>query len=564
MIDFSRDRPPWDAPAEQVAVRAQAELLDLAHDAIFVRDVQSSVILYWNRGAAELYGYSRGEAVGRVSHDLLQTKFPRPLDEIEAIMLQSGEWDGELVQRRRDGREVIIESRWALQRDERGEPVAFLEVNRDISARKHAEAELTQRLKELARRNKEMAAVNASMGAISRALDLPHVLQNIVEAARELVQARYAALGVADARGRITEFITAGISTEQRAAIGPLPQGHGLLGALITEGKPLRVRTIAEDPRSHGFPPNHPPMTSLLGVPVLSKGRAIGDLYLTDKMGADEFTEEDQDLLLVFAAHAAVAIENARLYEDARAARDQVRAWNRNLEATVAERTREIERINREMTTRVLQAQEAERKRIARELHDETAQSLATLLIHLDLLKNHVPQDNGPLASGITRIRRVLRRTLDEVRTLSHDLRPAILDDAGLAAAIRSYAEEWEQTFGVPARVDAEDVPGGHLPSDLEIALFRIVQEALMNIGKYARAQTAHVTLSFPHRSVLLEVRDDGVGFDPAQLERPTRQGGLGLYGMRERAALFGGTLTIDSVPGRGTRITIRAPLSQP
>jgi PAS domain S-box-containing protein len=560
--DVTERRETEEALKQQAAtLRAQAELLDLAHDAIFVRDVKASTIVYWNRAAEELYGFSRDDAIGRASYDLLHTRFPQPLDEIEDTMVRTGQWDGELVQRTLDGREVIVESRWALQRNKRGDPIAFLEINRDITGRKQAEAELARRLEELAQRNKEIAAVNASVAAISRALDLSQVLQNIVDAARELVQARYAALGVADSWGHITQFITSGITPEQRVAIGPLPQGHGLLGALIKEGEPLRVRNIAEDPRSHGFPPNHPLMTSLLGVPILSKGRAVGDLYLTDKIDADEFTEDDQDLLLVLAGHAAVAIENAQLYEDVRAARDQLKSWNRNLEATVAERTREIEQMSRETTTRVLQAQEEERKRIARELHDETAQSLASLLIAVDGLKLHIPEENSPLASGMSRFEQVLKRTLDEVRALSHDLRPAILDDFGLVAAIQSYADEWTETFGIPVRLDAEAVPNERLPSDTEVALFRVVQEALMNAGKYARARGVDISLSFADDAVLLVVQDDGVGFDAEQVEGPSRHGGLGLYGMRERAALLGGMLTIDTAPGQGTRITLRAPL---
>ncbi|MBV9281097.1 MAG: PAS domain S-box protein [Chloroflexi bacterium] len=554
-------REAEEALKQHVTVlRAQAELLELAHDAIFVRDLPAGAIVYWNRGAEELYGFRRDEAVGRVSHELLHTRFPRPRREIEEAMVREGRWDGELVQRTREGREVTVESRWALQRDSRGEPVAFLEINRDISARKEAEAELARRLAELARRNKEVAAVNASMAAIAQTLDLAEVLQRIVDAARELVGARYAALGVADGWGRITRFITAGITPEQRAAIGPLPQGHGLLGALINEGRPLRVRHIARDPRGHGFPPHHPPMTSLLGVPILSRGRAVGDLYLTDKLDADEFGEADQELLTLFASHAAMAIENAQLYEDVRAARDQLRAWNRDLEAAVTERTREIERMSRETTTRVLQAQEEERGRIARELHDETAQSLATLLITLDLLRPHVP-DGGPLGSGLRRFEDVLKRTLDEVRALSHDLRPPILDDFGLVAAIESFAADWTQTFGVPVRVQVALPPGEQLPPDVEVALFRVAQEAMTNVGKYARARAVDVSLSAVDGDVLLMIRDDGAGFDPEQARNQTRQGGLGLYGMRERAALLGGSLTIDTAPGRGTRVTLRAPI---
>lgn len=550
------------------ALRAQAELLDLAHDAIFVRDLWSGAVVYWNRGAEELYGFRREEAIGRISHELLRTQFPRPLREIEEIMVRTGRWDGELVHCTRAGREVVVESRWALQRDEHGEPLAFLEINHDVTARKQAEAELARRVDELAvanrealSLNRELLAVNAAIAAISGSLDLQSVLQRIVDAARELIQSRYAALGVADGRGRIVHFITSGITAEQRAAIGPLPEGHGLLGILIREGTPLRIPNIAADPGAHGFPPNHPPMTSLLGVPVLFQGRAVGDLYLTDKIGASEFSEDDERLLTLLANHAAIAIENARLYEEVRAGRDQLRTWNRELEARVAERTREIERTSKEITTRVLKAQEEERKRIARELHDDTAQSLTTLLINLDVLNPHIPDTNPALVTGMARLEQLLKRTLDEVRALSHDLRPTILDDVGLVPALEVLAEDHTRTFGVPVTVSADPIPGERLAPEMEIALYRIVQEALMNAGKYARATSVQVRLACLDDTVQLVVEDDGAGFDVEHLTGPSRDGGMGLYGMRERAGLLQGVLSVDTSPGHGTRITVRAPM---
>jgi signal transduction histidine kinase len=430
-------------------------------------------------------------------------------------------------------------------------------------------AELEQRVGQLAaandeilRRNRALAAVNSAICSISRALDLSSVLQNITDAARELVPSRYAALGVADESGRIVQFMTSGITLEQRAAIGSLPQGHGLLGVLIKEGQPLRIPDISRDPNSHGFPPNHPPMKSLLGVPILFQDKPVGDLYLTDKIDAEEFSAEDQELLMVLAGHAAVAIENARLYEEVRTARDRLQAWNEELEAKVAERTREIERYSKELTTRVLQAQEEERKRIARELHDETAQSLSTLLINLDLCEPYVPPDENVLRSGFERVRELTKRTLDNVRALSHDLRPTILDDFGLVAALHWFADEFKPTFGMPVEVEIEGELPGRLASEVELALFRIAQEALTNSGKYAEASHIRLSLSFPDGTARLVIEDNGKGFDPERLAGPSRRGGLGLYGMQERADLLGATFELDSAPGKGTRVTVVAPIS--
>lgn len=410
-------------------------------------------------------------------------------------------------------------------------------------------------------RVRELNAANTAIVSISSALDLSQVLQAIVDTARDLLQSRYAALGVANDEGHILQLITSGITAEQRAAIGPLPRGHGVLGELIRQGRPWRIPVIGADPRSQGFPPHHPSMTSLLGVPILYHGKPVGDLYLTDKIGATEFSDEDQDLLMLLANHAAVAIENARLYQEVRESRDRLQAWSSELEGKVAERTREIERYSRELTTRVLQAQEEERKRLARELHDDTAQSLSTLLINLDLLEPVIPTDGDRLRSGLNRIRDLTTRTLDNVRALSHDLRPTILDDFGLVAALRWYTDEYRHTFGVPVEVRIEQPPE-RLTPDVELALFRIAQEALTNSGKYAEASWTCLSLAFPDTTAELIVEDDGKGFDVAEIGGPTRHGGLGLYGMRERAELLGATLNIVTAPGKGTHVMVSVPLA--
>jgi two-component system sensor histidine kinase UhpB len=303
-------------------------------------------------------------------------------------------------------------------------------------------------------------------------------------------------------------------------------------------------------------------MTSLLGVPILFNGQPIGDLYFTDKIGAEEFSEEDQDLVMLLASHAAVAIENARLYEEVRASRDQLQTWNAELEEKVAERTREIQRYSKELTTRVIQAQEEERKRIARELHDDTAQSLSSLLISLDLLDPQVPPDDALLRAGFDRVRSIAKRTLDAVRALSHDLRPTILDDFGLAAAIHWFADEFTATFGIRVEADVEKAPEGALTPELELTLFRVAQEALTNSGKYSGASRVRVSLRYTDDCATMIVADDGRGFDPDDHDGPTRHGGLGLYGMRERVELVGGSLTLDTEPGRGTHVIVRAPLA--
>ncbi|MGH2444360.1 MAG: sensor histidine kinase, partial [Chloroflexota bacterium] len=186
--------------------------------------------------------------------------------------------------------------------------------------------------------------------------------------------------------------------------------------------------------------------------------------------------------------------------------------------------------------------------------------SLSTLLINLDLLESTLPRGGDALRSGFERIRELAQRTLDETRALSHALRPTILDDFGLIAALRWFADEFKQTFGIPVEVTIDGAPPERLAPERELALFRIAQEALTNSGKYADATMTRLKLSFSDTTVRLTVEDNGRGFDPEVVVSPTRHGGLGLYGMRERAVLVGAALELDSVPGRGTRITVVAP----
>jgi PAS domain S-box-containing protein len=542
-------------------LRTQAELLDLTDVAIFVRDLEQSRITYWNRGAEELYGWASQDAEGKISHQLLNTQFPIPLPEVEEALIRDGRWQGELRQMTRSGSTVIVASRWALQRDESGRPRAFLEVNHDITQRKEAEDKVRELNRTLRNRAEELSAVNESITAISRGHSLRQVLQNIADAARSLVGCEYAALGVADSGVRIVDFITSGLTQQQRDRLGQLPAGHGLLGVLIRQGIPLRIPKIANHPDSYGFPPNHPPMDSLLGVPIIFNDTIVGDLYLTNKIGAPEFSEEDEGLLLQLAGHAGVAIQNATLFEEAVQARIELTELNEDLEARVAERTKQVEHYSRELTTRVLAAQEDERKRIARELHDETAQSLVTLLITLDMLEAKSRQGSDDFASTFERVRSLAKRTLDETRALSHNLRPSILDDVGLLPVLDVLAEDHSGIFGTEVILRAEETLGDRLPGEMEVALFRIVQEALMNVGKYSHADQVLISLGLLDGTVKLDIVDDGIGFDVSQLRAPTREGGMGLFGMQERVSILGGSMSIVSNPGTGTGIHALIPL---
>ncbi len=557
-------------------VRA-ATLLDSVSDYAIVMLDPAGRVLTWSAAAERINGHSAREMVGQ-SYSRFYTPEAIAAGEPRHHLEQAesrGRVESEGWRLKDDGSRFWANVVMTAVRDGDGKLTGFSKVTRDMTERKQWQerieelnAELQLRVTELgwaneqiARRHRELEAVNGAIAAISSALEPSEVLQRIVNAARELVSAQYAALGVTADDGKITEFITSGISVSDREAIGRPPSGHGVLGLLIRERRPIRIPDLSSHSDACGFPPNHPDMRSFLGVPILFQGVAVGNLYLTNKCSAEEFTEDDENLLVLLANHAAVAITNSRLYAASQASADQLQRWNEELEVKVANRTRQVEQYTKDMTLRVLAAQEEERRRIARELHDETAQSLSTLLINLDLLELQLPQNDLQLQTGFDRLRNLAKRTLDETRALSHDLRPTILDDVGLVAAIHWYADEFTKTFGVPVAVDAETPAEERLPPQMEVALFRIAQEALTNIGKYAAADNVVVRLAFPNSSAELVVRDDGTGFDLDDVPGPTREGGLGLYGMRERAELLGGSLTIDTAAGRGTTITVIAPI---
>jgi signal transduction histidine kinase len=358
--------------------------------------------------------------------------------------------------------------------------------------------------------------------ALASELSLDAVLLRIVELAVDLTGARYGALGVLGPDGRsIAEFVTVGITADERAALGDPPTGHGLLGALIREAHPLRIPDISADPRSVGFPPNHPPMTSLLGAPVTGRGRVFGNIYLTDKQDADAFDEEDERVLVVLATQAAVAVENARLYD-------------------------ETERSGRELQR--LQVLE-ERERIGKELHDGVIQSLFAVGMHLQGLATAADDDNisRNLDSAVEDIDQAIR----DLRNYIFGLRPGILADRQLDQALKEMATDFASRSGVVTVVEVDADAASRLTSRAADVV-QIVREALSNIGRHGGATTCRVSVERDPAGLVIEVDDDGQGFD---VELTTW--GMGLQNLRERVGSLGGIFQIQSTPGEGT--TVRA-----
>jgi signal transduction histidine kinase len=526
--------------------------------------------------------------------------------------------------------------------------------------------------------------------ALSSELSLEALLRRVVETAVELTGARYGALGVIDRAGTALEqFITVGIDDETRRAIGDLPRGRGILGVLISKRETLRLADLTQDPRAVGFPPGHPPMETFLGTPISVRGTTFGNLYLTEKDGGDDFGEDDEEVVRLLAAQAAVAIENARLYESARQWSRQLESLNEVSEALLgegdlpqlfelaasrlrdlvearvvmvqrpapggetltvvaasgenAERLRELrvdarrsksgrtlerkrseridsllddpevdqtaprlveasaalyvplvvndeaagvivaydkegpsprfsdadmriaqafanrvsvaielsERVGRRAVRALLDGQETERRRLARELHDETGQALASILLGLKALERDVGEE--PLAL----IRRLVDSALGNVRRLTVELRPPALDDFGLEAALERLASVIGEQSSFTVDVNVA-LPAGLVPPEHETAIYRIVQEALTNVVKHASAEHVSIVVASSEKAVRAVVEDDGVGFARDQV----REHALGLVGMRERAQLLGGRLEVESSPGAGTTVVVELPIS--
>lgn len=358
--------------------------------------------------------------------------------------------------------------------------------------------------------------------------DTATVIESALTAARELTGARYAALGVLDSRrAELERFLTLGIDEETREAIGDPPHGRGVLGLLIEEPEPLILEDVTEHPRSYGFPPNHPPMKSFLGVPITIQGEAWGNLYLTEKE-TGPFDESDEESAVILAEWIALAIHNAR--------------------------SAEAERVKL-----TIEAAERERRRWARELHDETLQDLAGLRVLLAGTRRRTASD--PVAPVLDQAIDRVDVAIIEMRRLIADLRPAALDELGVGAALASLIDRFTGAWGIEVDLQVDLPADRRLVPQLEDTIYRLVQESLNNAVRHGKAERAIVEVIEKDGEIAIRVTDDGIGFDA---NRPGGHG-LGLLGMRERVGLSGGRVEIRSGPS-GTTVgaTLPARRSEP
>ncbi len=367
-----------------------------------------------------------------------------------------------------------------------------------------------------------LRAVSDAVLAVAAQRSVEDVLQQLVDSARELAGARYAALGTPDGEGGFTRFLVAGMSDELIASLGPLPRTHGLLAAMLETPEPFETGDIHEHPRFRGWwPSRHPDMRSFLGVPIVAPEGVIGAFYLTEKDGG--FDASDRAVIELLAAHAAIAIANAGLYEQ----------------------SRELSML-------------AERNRLALELHDAVSQKLFSLVLTAEAAGTQLERDPEAARAQVARLGTIAAEALEELRSLILELRPPELERDGLCGALRKHVEMLRRLHRIDIDLEIDDDAGSGGPRDREV--LRVAQEALHNALRHGGAQRLGVRLARRDGRLELEVADDGAGFDPGDPELRSRR--LGLTSMEERAQRLGGTLEIRSAPGAGTTIRLEAPVA--
>ncbi|MEO8504161.1 MAG: GAF domain-containing sensor histidine kinase [Acidobacteriota bacterium] len=374
---------------------------------------------------------------------------------------------------------------------------------------------------ELGQRTRELLALHAAGLEIYGGLDLPIVLQQVADSARELLNARYSALSVISGDHGIQSFLTSGMSAEVRARIGDPPQGRGLLAVPLVRGERLRLRDMAHDPRAEGFPPHHPAMHSLLAVPVVCKSPFRGNLYVTERLDGKEFTLAEEETLARVAAKAALAIDTAHLHQQLNS-------------AAVFE----------------------ERLHIAHELHDGMVQMLAYVNTKAQAAREFL--NSGRQAEGMAQLNQlasVAREVYADAREGILGLRTSISEDQSIGTAVRHFVEIWQEQSAVPVTLDLDENVQVDARSALQ--LIRVLQEALVNVRKHAGADGVDVRLHRVGTAVELAVEDDGIGFD-SDAPATGSAGSFGLATMRERVQSVGGSLTLETAPGRGTKLRFR------
>jgi PAS domain S-box-containing protein len=611
------------------ALSEQARLLDLSNDAIFVRDADDHVT-YWNKAATELYGFTREEALGRVTHELLQTQFPAQLEIINEQLHRDERWNGELVHARKDGTKVIVTSRWVLDRKGNGNALRILETNSDITQQKRTEKALREseeRFRAIVETTPECVKLVSADGTLLHmnrpglemvgARSADEVLgKNVYDLIAPEDRDRYKAFNESICRGDqgSLQFDIVGLEGKRRhmethaaplrnpddtvvhlAVTADISQRKQAEDLLRTSEERFRALVNASSDVVYRMSPDWSEMRELDGRDFIADTgkprndwlneyihpddqpivlRTIREAVRTKSMFELEHRVRRTDGMLGWTYSRAVPLldVNGEILEwfgaaiDVTArkeAEDNFRKLAQTLDAEVRARTRELEEQSnqvRELSWRLLRSQDEERRHIARELHDSAGQTLTVLGMSLAQLVQKTGRNAPELATEAEQIQETVQQLHREIRTTSYLLHPPLLDENGLYSAVSWYLQGLLERSGMEVQLDiAKEF--GRLPRDMELVIFRLVQECLTNIHRHSESETASIRIARESNQISLEIRDQGKGMSPERLaEIQAGRSGVGIGGMRERLRQFEGTMKIES-DSSGTRIFATIPL---
>jgi PAS domain S-box-containing protein len=611
------------------ALSEQARLLDLSNDAIFVRD-SGDHVTYWNKAATELYGFTRSEALGRVTHEILQTQFPQHLEKINEQLHRDGRWNGELVHTRKDGTKVVVISRWVLDRETNGNAQCILETNNDITQPKRTEKALREseeRFRAIVETTPECVKLISADGTLLH-MNRPGLEMVGARSADEVVgrsvydliapedRERFKVFNESICRGEqgLLQFDIVGLEGKRRhmeTHAAPLrnPDGsvvHLAVTADISERRQAEELLRRSEERFRALVNASSDVVYRMSPDWSELGQLDGRGFVADTGGPrndwlNEYIHPDDQPLVLQAIREAVRTRNPFQLEHRvrradgtlgwtysravpllngngeilewfgaasdvtarKEAEDNFRNLAQTLDAEVRARTRELEEQSnrvRQLSWRLLRSQDQERRHIAREMHDSVGQTLTVLDINLELFMQEAGCKSSEVASKIEGIQKTVQQLHREIRTTSYLLHPPLLDESGLYSAISLYLQGLGERSGLEVDFEISE-QFGRLPSELELVIFRLLQESLTNIHRHSESKTASIRIDRESNQITLDIRDQGKGMSSERMaEIQSGRSGVGIRGMRERLRQFEGTMNIES-DSSGTRIFATIPL---
>ena len=534
-----------DTAIQRAAVNAGLDInlqdiMDGMEDELLVID-RNYRVRFANSAVRDRFQKGGKSPVGRLCYELLYDR-DRPCTEplVDCPLtkvLESGSMTTVIHPARVLGTDTYLKITAYPFRDSHGNTTAVIELRRDVTAAKEMESELV-------RRYDELLALSRISAALSDLWDLDAILRVALDNVLNIMNGTIGGILLVDEQTQMLSYrVHQGLSTryveEMRISLG-----EGIAGSVAQSGKSILLEDISDDPRTA-----HPDLVSTEGlkafisVPLRAKDKVLGVINVASRM-PHRFTTNDMYLLHSIGDQLGVAIEQARLYERLRRARERLR----------------------KLAQQNLVAEEEERRRIARELHDETSQSLSGLALQLQaLVEMSVMSGNqdAEFIAGLKKVQSLTVQVHNEVSRLISDLRPALLDTLGLVPAVRQHAEARLQPLEINVLVETKGMER-RLPTDVEVALFRFMQGAIGNIAQHSKAKNAAIVLEYGDDELFLSIRDDGQGFNVSEITDVEESGrGRGLFSMRERIGFLGGTSWVESEIGGGTTVWARVPIGQ-